>query len=124
MAADRTDPQGGATLGTAVDALLEAVVNKALDRLVVEAVAEVMDGLAAMSTPDASARLLSVEQAAEYLSVSRTLAYELLASGDLDSVHIGSRRLVPVVSLVRFIAEQTACGSGDTSVLFNDRREE
>lgn len=43
--------------------------------------------------------LVSVADAAEMLSVSRTTAYELIAKGAIPSVKIGRRRLVPTEEL-------------------------
>jgi excisionase family DNA binding protein len=40
-------------------------------------------------------RCLSVEQAARLLNVGRSTAYDLIRSGELRSVKIGRRRLVP-----------------------------
>ncbi|MBL8775084.1 MAG: helix-turn-helix domain-containing protein [Acidimicrobiales bacterium] len=48
-------------------------------------------------------RLLTVEQAATYLAVSRARTYELLASGALESVKIGRSRRVPLVALHEYV---------------------
>jgi excisionase family DNA binding protein len=40
-------------------------------------------------------RLLSIEQAAHILGIGRSTAYELVRLGQLRSLKIGSRRLVP-----------------------------
>jgi excisionase family DNA binding protein len=48
--------------------------------------------------------LLTVEEAAERLSIGRTKAYELMASGELESVTIGRCRRVPVEALEPFVA--------------------
>lgn len=61
--------------------------------------------------PDANAdqigavdrRLLSVEDAARALSIGRTTAFAKIKSGELGSVQCGSRRLVPVEELDRFV---------------------
>lgn len=45
-----------------------------------------------------------VEEAAEALRVSRTHMYELIRSGRLRSVKVGSRRLVPLVALDEYLA--------------------
>jgi len=47
--------------------------------------------------------LLSVVEAARRLGIGRTLMYELLASGAIDSVHVGRLRKVPVRALDAFI---------------------
>jgi excisionase family DNA binding protein len=43
--------------------------------------------------------LLSVEEAARSLSIGRSKAYELIAAGDLEAVHIGRSTRVPVCAL-------------------------
>jgi excisionase family DNA binding protein len=48
--------------------------------------------------------LLTVEAAAELLSVGRTTVYELVATGELASVKIGRSRRIPYQALCRFIA--------------------
>jgi excisionase family DNA binding protein len=48
--------------------------------------------------------LLTALQAAEMLSVGRTAVYELIASGDLETVHIGRSMRIPADSVHAFIA--------------------
>ncbi len=48
--------------------------------------------------------LLTPEEAARRLSVGRTTIYELMASGELQSVNIGRSRRVPVSSLSVFVS--------------------
>jgi len=57
----------------------------------------------AVRTPHVEALLLTPEQAAASLAVGRTKVYELLSSGALESVRIGTCRRVPVVALQRFV---------------------
>ncbi len=45
----------------------------------------------------------SVEEAAEQLSIGRTLAYQLISEGRLLSIKIGHRRLVARADLDAFI---------------------
>ncbi|MBB5807048.1 excisionase family DNA binding protein [Saccharothrix ecbatanensis] len=56
--------------------------------------------------------LLTVEEAAERLGIGKTKAYELVKSGDLESVLIGRLRRVHVDSIDRYaarlVAEQTS----------------
>jgi excisionase family DNA binding protein len=52
--------------------------------------------------------LLSIEKAAEALSIGRSKTYELISEGRLLTVNIGRRRLVRVES-VRAIANGEAC---------------
>ena len=47
--------------------------------------------------------LVSVEEAARRLGIDRCTAYELIAAGELDSVKIRRRRLVPVVALSEYV---------------------
>jgi excisionase family DNA binding protein len=47
--------------------------------------------------------LVTPEEAARRLSVGRTTIYELMASGELQSVNIGRSRRVPVSSLSSFV---------------------
>ena len=55
--------------------------------------------------------LLSVEEAAEQLSLSRTRLYALIKTGDIASIRVGRLRRVPADALLQFtarlIAEQT-----------------
>lgn len=47
--------------------------------------------------------LYSVTEAAEKLSVSKRTAQDLIREGELESVKIGARRLVPHESLLSYI---------------------
>lgn len=48
--------------------------------------------------------LLTVEQAAEQLGgVSRSTLYQLLRSGELASVKIGRRRLIPTEAIADYV---------------------
>lgn len=59
--------------------------------------------------------LLSVEDAADRLALSRTRLYGLIKSGEIVSVRIGRLRRVPVEALTAFtarlVAEQARTGS-------------
>jgi len=48
-------------------------------------------------------RLLNAKSAAEYLSISRALLYQLVAKGKIPSVKINSRRLFDVNDLDDFV---------------------
>ncbi|MCK8113965.1 helix-turn-helix domain-containing protein [Anaerosoma tenue] len=48
-------------------------------------------------------RLLSVDEAQKALGVHRSTLYELMRSGDIESVRIGRRRLIPVQTIEAFI---------------------
>lgn len=47
--------------------------------------------------------LYSIEDVIARTSLGRSKIYELLASGQLGSVKVGRRRLVPAVSLEEFV---------------------
>lgn len=51
---------------------------------------------------------LTVPQAAEVLGISRVLAYELVARGELPTVRLGRRVVVPRRALERFIDDEQA----------------
>ena len=51
--------------------------------------------------------LVTVEEAAGALSLSRTFVYGLLASGQIFSIKVGGRRLVPVAALHEFVERLT-----------------
>ena len=47
--------------------------------------------------------LLGMREACEFLGIRRSTLYKLIADGALDSVHIGSRHLVPVDTCTEYI---------------------
>ena len=47
--------------------------------------------------------LLTVIEAARRLGIGRTFMYELLASGQIESVHVGRLHRVPVDALTDFV---------------------
>ena len=51
--------------------------------------------------------LLTAEEAAERLSISRTTAYELMRTGVLRSVKIGRSRRIPREALTEFVTGLT-----------------
>jgi len=53
----------------------------------------------------ASPLVLTVEEAAERLSVGRTVMYALMSSGAVESVRIGRLRRIPSDALVGFLDE-------------------
>lgn len=52
-------------------------------------------------------RLISQDEAAHRLAVSRTTVWRLLTAGELGAVRIGSRTLVSAESIEDFIGRQT-----------------
>ena len=61
-----------------------------------------------MTTVGATKLLLTPNEAADQLAVSRTKVYELMAAGTLRSIHIGRLRRVPVDALRDFIEAMEA----------------
>jgi excisionase family DNA binding protein len=53
--------------------------------------------------PVASPLLLTAEQAAASLAICRTKVYELLRTGELESIRIGSSRRIPAVALAEYV---------------------
>ena len=49
------------------------------------------------------AHLLTIEEACQALGIGRTKTYELVMSGALASVKIGSRRLIAVTTIAQYI---------------------
>jgi excisionase family DNA binding protein len=52
--------------------------------------------------------LLTVEEAAEQLGIGRTLMYELVKQGAIESVQIGRLRRIPADALPRYLAQLRA----------------
>lgn len=50
--------------------------------------------------------LLTVVDAARRLEISRSLLYELLATGELESIHVGRLRRVPAEALTAYVERQ------------------
>jgi excisionase family DNA binding protein len=85
-------PDAGAEVRAAIDQLVDAL-------------------LAAMTChPGAEARdrLLSIDEAARSLGVGRTALYAVLATGELRSLRVGRRRLVPASAVDEYIASATS----------------
>ncbi len=63
---------------------------------------------------DAERLAYNIEDACEVIGVSRTTLYDLMAAGELTSIKIRRRRLIPasvvVAYLERLIAEQAGRG--------------
>ena len=61
-----------------------------------------------MTMPADELLLLTVEDTAKLLSISRTMVFKLLKVGDLASMTIGAKRLIPRREIDRFIRERTS----------------
>ena len=48
-------------------------------------------------------RLLSVQEAANHLAISRGLMYQLINRGEIESLRLGRRRLVSRDAINRFV---------------------
>ncbi len=62
----------------------------------------------------ATARLHPVEAVMEQLGIGRSMVFSLMASGQLRSVKIGRRRLVPDSAIVEFVEKLESTG-GDAA---------
>jgi excisionase family DNA binding protein len=60
------------------------------------------------ASPPVRPLAVSPRVAARYLDVGHDAIYRLLGEGRLRSVKLGRRRLIPVVELERFLAEELA----------------
>ena len=56
----------------------------------------------------AAPQLLSVDDTCATLGIGRSLVYQLIAAGELDSVHVGRRRLVPARAVDDYVARLCA----------------
>lgn len=59
--------------------------------------------------------LLSINEAAASLGIGRTLMYELLSSGQVESVYVGRLHRVPADALAAFVAMLRSEGQRDSS---------
>ena len=50
--------------------------------------------------------LLTVSEAAHQLGIGRSLLYELLADGQVESIHVGRLRRIPIDALADYIDRQ------------------
>lgn len=62
-----------------------------------------ISGPQADPTPGHPVVLVTVKEAGRLLGVGRTTAYELIANGDLEVVHIGRCARVPVSSVLELV---------------------
>jgi excisionase family DNA binding protein len=57
-----------------------------------------------MAIPEGSPLVLSVAHAARHLGVSKSLVYDLVARGELPSLRLGRRVVIPTQALLALIA--------------------
>jgi excisionase family DNA binding protein len=62
--------------------------------------------------PAAQPLLLTPEQAARVISISRSKLYELMSAGKVPSVRIGASRRVPTASLEQYVRQLLADQGG------------
>jgi excisionase family DNA binding protein len=69
-------------------------------------------------TVDVDVRLLlTVSDAARRLEISRSLFYELLAAGEIASIHVGRLRRIPAAALAEYVERRRACTQAASSGL-------
>ncbi len=84
----------------------ETAVQVAVDDLVQALILAIRAELDTVrDSPD---RLLSIDEAAKALGIGRTALYAELLSGELWSVKVGRRRLVPASAIGRYIDKRGA----------------
>ena len=66
------------------------------------------DDIRSNRAPAHDVLLLTIKQAPQMLNVGRTTAYELIAAGDLEVVHIGRAARVPVSAVHEFVTARRA----------------
>jgi excisionase family DNA binding protein len=52
--------------------------------------------------------VLSVHEVADFLGISRSLAYDAINSGEIPSIRVGTRKLVPRAALDALLASPLA----------------
>ena len=61
-----------------------------------------------MDTDDIQPLTVTVEQAAKLLGIGRSTAYELVHTGDIPSLRLGRRIVVPIAQLDQTLAAGTS----------------
>jgi excisionase family DNA binding protein len=64
------------------------------------------DGWSAQPEVTGQRLLLTVSEAAQRLGIGRSLLYELLADGQVESIHVGRLRRIPTDALAEYIDRQ------------------
>lgn len=67
-----------------------------------------MSNQAEPTSNDSPRLLLTVEAAAEWLSISRTRMYALLKAGEIESVKVGRLRRIPAEAITAYITRLAA----------------
>ncbi|HLI00657.1 MAG TPA: helix-turn-helix domain-containing protein [Acidimicrobiales bacterium] len=66
-----------------------------------------------MAPPDPL--MVPIETAAEMLGLGRTTTFTLIKTGELPTITVGRRRLVPVDAVRKFVADRLAGSSPDAA---------
>ncbi len=66
--------------------------------------------------PDSPKLLLRVEEAAQRLGIGRTLMYQLVTRGDVESVPVGRLRRIPAECLDEYVAALREAARASRSV--------
>ncbi len=84
----------------------EAGVREAVDALA----AALLAAVRAQAQPVAAGpeKLLSVTEAADALGIGRSALYDLIGRGEVRTLKVGRRRLVPSGAIARYIGERAA----------------
>ncbi|MEV6208655.1 helix-turn-helix domain-containing protein [Kitasatospora sp. NPDC051914] len=64
---------------------------------------------------DPTLLVLKVEEAARRLRIGRTLMYELISSGEVQSIAIGRSRRVPVAALTDYVVRLMQCPNTESA---------
>ncbi|MFF4595271.1 excisionase family DNA-binding protein [Amycolatopsis sp. NPDC001319] len=71
--------------------------------------------VATFTTPSATGHqtriLLTVEEAAEQLSIGRTTMFALIKAGDITTVRVGRLRRVPATAVADYVDRLTSAGT-------------
>ena len=75
------------------------------------------------TTPDTTPQLLRPAEVADYLRVSRSTVYRLIASGELGTVHVGARRAARITrdALGAYITKNMEVRGAGTDPRWADR---
>ena len=88
-----------------------------LANAVAELAAAIRDEVRAeLAAADGPPELLSVERASQRLGIGRTAAYDAIGRGELRSVKVGRRRLIPADALAELAQRGTAPQANGTAL--------
>lgn len=75
-----------------------------------------LDEEASSEGPNTQRLLLRMEEAAERLGIGRTLMYQLVSRGDVESVPVGRLRRIPSECLDEYVVRLRAAARANRSV--------